>query len=144
MITVRSIKSVLAGLILLAGSLPFCLPAAAGVERPLLGLQAVTDPLPWLVRARRYPAFDRSIRDLKPDQTVAVTSRGRPPMESPIHVRLSRFAYPAEDGHLDAIVRFDLDLDEQPPGQPSVPFRLDERLPRALAHTPERWYDPGD
>ncbi len=89
----------------------------SGRASDLLDIQAVREPLPWFDSEPNHPAYDRTIRDLRPNATAAVTSEGRPPLESPIALRLSRFHYPLEDGHLDALVRFDMDLDDQPRGQ---------------------------
>jgi len=78
--------------------------------------------------ALRYQTWDGAILDMRPNQVTAVTSVGRPPMEQPISVRLSRYRYPAEDGHLDVIVRFDLDLDQRPDGRLEVALITGEGL----------------
>lgn len=92
--------------------------ARAGDDgRVIRGVDAVDEPLPWFDDERRYPAWSGDILGMKPDQTVAVTSTGRPPMDGSVELMLSRYRYPAEDRHLDAIVRFDMDIDEQPQGR---------------------------
>lgn len=83
---------------------------------PLLGLQAVAEPLPWFDSQPRYAAYDSATRSLAPDRTVAVTSSGRPPQEAPLQLQLSRYRYPFEDGHLDGLLRFDLPLGNTPRG----------------------------
>lgn len=89
-------------------------------QEPIQGLEAVKVPLPWFDSQKRYPAYDASIRELRPNSTVAVTSLGRPPMEKPLALQLSRRLYPAKDGHLDVLVRFDLELEEKPEGSLKV------------------------
>lgn len=90
--------------------------ASEDSDGPILGLEAVPEPLPWFDDQKNYPAYDSEIRELRDEFMTAVTSLGRPPMEAPLTVRLSKCLYPATDGHLDVLVRFDMEPEEQPGG----------------------------
>jgi len=105
----------------------------AAAESPVSGLQPIHEPLPWFDSRKNYPAYDGKTQRQEPDKVPAVTSLGRPPMAGPLSVRLSRFIYPAEDRRLDALVRFDLPVDQKPGGRLAI--RLSSQAGGVLSET---------
>jgi hypothetical protein len=85
-----------------------------GSANPIRGLEAVIEPLPWFSIAAED---SKSLDSVGQSQPGAVTSLSRARMGHPVSLMLSRHLYPAEDGHLDAIVRFDRELHEVPDGR---------------------------
>ena len=96
---------------------------AQAAATPVMGLRPVKEPLPWFDSRRNYLEYDAKTQRMHPNRVPAVTSLGRPPMDAPVSIELSRHVYPAEDKHVDAIVRFDLPLAQTPRGQLQVKLR---------------------
>lgn len=102
--------------------------AAAANDSPLLGVEAIAETLPWFDSELNYPVYDSAIGGKRANAVPAVTSTGRPPMQQALSLRLSRQRYPAEDGHIDAILRFDLPVDARPEGHLKVTLLAENGL----------------
>ncbi len=77
----------------------------------LRGVEAIDDALPWL--QTEAPFFRKKLDRIV---EIHVTSRDTRPLPEGIELLLSREIYPAEDGHLDAVVWLDVAEDQPVPG----------------------------
>lgn len=96
--------------LIVSGAVFASLLSAPSAHADPLGVEAIDDPLPYFDDRQRYPVYDPSQPGNKrPDAITAVTSRGQRPIEDGLELLLTRTRYPAEDGHLDAVLWLDSD-----------------------------------
>lgn len=95
-----------------------------------LGLEVIQETLPWFDQRPLYPVLDLGEDDNKNPQGIAAVTTGEPKPVDGLDLLLTRSQYPAEDGHIDAVLWIG-SSEATPPG--TLTIRIDNMEDEPLA-----------